>query len=153
VTAWKAARSLGIVVVVAMLAGCARPNAAGWWDEGTHAVDGYWVTWERPCVPEADEACTVAIETATTILKAKDPGVNITGAVIAGYPIQQGKDSSEVTVLLGGLWKPKFVIFDLDDGWRRTIGLTCGPDFSTGGNRDETLCWESEFEVWRVTGS
>ena len=148
-----AARSVGIVAFVAILTGCARPNADGWWDQGVHAVDGYWVMEERPCAPDIDEQCTVAIETATTILLAKDPGVTIAKAAIAGYPTQQGKDSSEMTVLLGGLWKPKFVIFDLADGWRKTIPLTCGPDFSTAGNRHETICWESEFEVWRVTGT
>ena len=152
-TMGAAARSPGILATLVIVSACARPNADGWWDEGTHAVDGYWVRQERPCAPETDEECTVAIETATALLKAKDPGAAITGAAIAGYPTQQGKDPSEATVILAGLWKPKFVIFDLADRSRRTIGLTCGPDMDVQAAIRPTVCWETEFEVWRVTGS
>lgn len=141
------------VVAMAIVAACARPNADGWWDQGVHAVDGYWVTWERPCVPETDEACTAAIEMATSILLAKLPGATVTGTVIAGYPIQQGRDPSEVTIVLGGLHKPKFVIFDIAGGPRQAIGLTCGPDLGVQDAIRPTVCWETEFEVWRVRGS
>ena len=144
---------IGIIAILLIVAACARPNAGGWWDHGVHAVDGYWVTWERPCVPEADEQCTAAIELATSILHAELPGATVTGSAIAGYPIQQGRDSSEVTIVLGGLHKPKFVILDIAGGPRQTIGLTCGPDMDVQDAIRPTVCWETEFEVWRVSGS
>lgn len=152
-TRGNAARCLGVVAVLAIVGACARPNADGWWDQGVHAVDGYWVRDERPCEPETDEQCTAAIDTATSILHAQLPKATITRAVTAGYPIQQGRDASEVTVLLGGLHKPRFVIFDIAGGPRRTIGLTCGPDLDVQAAIRPTVCWESEFEVWRVGGS
>jgi len=152
-TPGRAALIFSIVAAMAIVAACARPNAGGWWDQGAHAVDGYWVTEERPCEPEIDEACTAAIETATSILLAELPGATITRAVTAGYPMQQGRDSNEMTIVLGGLHKPKFVIFDIAGGPRRTIGLTCGPDLGVQDAIRPTVCWQSEFEVWRVTGS
>ena len=143
----------GIVVATAIVAACARPNADGWWDQGVHAVDGYWVTEERVCEPETDEQCSAAIEIATSILVDELPGATITKAVTAGYPMQQGRHSNEMTIVLGGLHKPKFVIFDLAGGPRRTIGLTCGPDLGVQAAIQPTVCWETEFEVWRVRGS
>lgn len=152
-TRGRVALPIGILAALVIGAACARPNADGWWDEGTHAVDGYWVRNERLCEPETDEECTAAIETATAILLAELPGARITGAVTAGYPTQQGRDPSEMTIVLGGLHKPRFVIFDVAGGPRRTIGLTCGPDLGVQDAIRPTVCWESEFEVWRVTGS
>ena len=148
-----ATRFVGMVAVAAVLTGCASPNADGWWDKSAHAVDGYWVTEERPCVPQEDEQCTAAIEEATSILHATEPGAEVTGAVTAGFPTMQGRDENEMTIVLGGLHKPKFVIFDLADGSRRTIGLTCGPDLDVQAYIRPTVCWASEFEVWRVSGS
>jgi hypothetical protein len=152
-TGGRAARFIGIVAALAIVAACARPNAGGWWDQGTHAVDGYWVTEERPCEPETDEQCTAAIEVATSILQTEFPGATITGAVTAGYPTRRGRDPSEMTINLGGLHKPKFVVFDIAGGPRHTIGLTCGPDLDVQAMIRPTVCWETEFEVWRVGGS
>jgi hypothetical protein len=148
----RTTRFIGLVAAAAVLIGCGSRNADGWWDQDVHAVDGYWVTEETVCTPD-EEACIAAIATATSILHAAEPGAVIIGAVTAHYPVMQGSDPNEMTVVLGGLHKPKFVIFDLADGSRRTIALTCGPDLSTGDSFRETACWESEFEVWRVTGS
>ena len=154
-TRWRAARFVGILATLAIVAACARPNADGWWDQGAHAVDGYWVTWEQPCVPETDEGCTAAIETATSILHAADPGAEITGAVTAGYPTMRGNGPNEVSFTFGGLAQPEFVILDLADGSRRTIGMHCGPGISADGSTltGVTACQPAEFEVWRVTGS
>ena len=152
-TRGRAALFIGIVAAMVIVAACARPNADGWWDQGAHAVDGYWVTEERPCEPETDEQCTAAIEIATSILHAELPLATITKAVTAGYPMQQGRDSNEMTIVLGGLHKPKFVIFDIAGGPRRTIGLTCGPDMDVQAAIRPTVCWETEFDVWRVSGS
>ena len=148
----KATHFIGIVAAAAVLAGCGSRNVDGWWDKDAHAVDGYWVTEETVCTPD-EETCIAAIATATTILHESEPGAVITGAVTAGYPMMQGSDPNEITIVLGGLHKPEFVIFDLADGSRRTIGLTCGPDLSVNGSINDTVCWESEFEVWRVSGT
>ena len=150
-----ATRILGILATLAIVTACARPNADGWWDEGAHAVDGYWVTSEQPCEPATDEGCAVAIETATSILHAEDPAAQVTGAVTAGYPMRNGDNPNEMTFTIGGLMEPEFVILDLADGTRRTIGLHCGPAMSEDGSTltGVTACQPAEFEVWRVTDS
>jgi hypothetical protein len=154
-TCGRAARFVGIVATLAIVLACARPNADGWWDEGTHAVDGYWVTWEQPCEPLTDEGCQVAIETATSILQATEPGATVTRAVKAGYPMMHGDSPNEMSFTFGGLVQPAFVILDLADGSRRTIGMQCGPAMSADGSTvtGRTACQPAEFEVWRVTGS
>ena len=148
----RAARFIGILAALVIVAACARPNADGWWDEGAHAVDGYWVTHEHPCEIQGDADCKTAIETATEVLHATDPGATITESVTAGYPTMRGNGPNEVTFTIGGLAEPRFVIFDLADGSRRTIGLTCEPAVD-GEVIGPTVCRETEFEVWRVTGS
>ncbi len=141
-----------MVAAAAIVVSCGSRNADGWWDQGVHAVDGYWLTEETVCTPDEEE-CITAIATATTILHAAEPGAVLTGAVTAGYPMMQGADRNEMTIVLGGLHKPKFVIFDLADGSRRTIGLICGADLSSDETIDETVCWEDQLETWRVSGS
>src|SRR5688572_28151023 len=152
----RAAQLIGLIVAATFLAGCAQaaPNRDGWWDRDVHEVDGYWVTWEQPCVRETDEGCTAAIETATSILQAADPVAEITGAVTAGYPTMRGNGPNEVSFTFGGLVQPEFVILDLADGSRRTIGMHCGPGMSADGSTltGVTACQPAEFEVWRVTG-
>src|SRR5688572_20965069 len=156
----RAARFVWILATLAIVAACARPNADGWWDEGAHAVDGYWVTWEQPCETETetetetDEGCTAAIEAATSILHGTDPRAKVTGAVRAGYPTMRGNGPNDVSFTFGGLVQPEFVILDLADGSRRTIGMHCGPGMSDDGSilTGVTACQPAEFEVWRVTG-
>ena len=149
----RAALLIGIVAAVAIIAACARPNADGWWDESAHAVDGYWVTHERPCEPEGDDECKAAIETATAILLGREPNAVITRAVTASYPTQRGKDPNEMTIIIGGLVEPRFAILDLADGSRRTIGLSCGPDLDSDDGNMRIICAGSDMETWRVTGS
>ena len=148
----RTTRVVGIIAALVIVAACARPNADGWWDESAHAVDGYWVTHEHPCEPQGDEDCKTAIEAATAILHATDPGATITEAVTAGYPTMRGDGPNEVSFTIGGLAEPRFVIFDLAGGSRRTIGLTCEP-FVDAEVIGPTVCRETEFEVWRVSGS
>jgi hypothetical protein len=152
-TRGRAARFLGIVVAAALVIGCGQsaPNRDGWWDSGVHEVDGYWVTAEYPCAPE-DDVCRVATETATDVLRQLYPAARITRAVMAGYPVQRGQTAKEFTIILGGLQRPYFVILDLADGTRRTIGLNCGPDFDPDGNM-RIVCAESAMETWRVNPS
>jgi hypothetical protein len=151
----RATRCIGFAAVAAILAGCASPNADGWWDQGVHAVDGYWVTWEQPCERATDQECRTAIDTATSILQAAEPGATITRAVTAGYPIMRGDGPNEVSFTFGGLVQPAFVILDLADGSRRTIGMQCGPGMSPDGSTlsGVTACQPAEFDVWRVGGS
>ena len=148
----RATRFIGIVAVIAVVSGCASPNADGWWDKDAHAVDGYWVTHETVCPPDEAE-CVAAIATATSILHAAEPDAEITSAVTAHYPSQKGDNENEVTFTIAALHTPRFVIFDLADGSRRTIGLTCGPDLDIQAQIRPTVCWENDMEVWRVTGS
>ena len=153
----RAGHCIGLIVAATFLTGCsqAAPNRDGWWDQGVHEVDGYWVTTELACEPATDEGCAAAIETATSIVHAEDPAAKITGAVIAGYPMRNGDNPNEMTFTIGGLMQPEFVILDLADGSRRTIGLHCGPGMSEDGSTltGETACQPAEFEVWRVSGS
>lgn len=149
-------RILQLIVIVAIAAGCGlgrSANADGWWDEGVHAVDGYWVTEERPCEQADPEICAAAVETAKAVLLERQPAATVTSAVLAGYPNQQGEHANEITINLGGLHKPQFVILDLADGTRRTVALTCGPDLSTEQTITNTVCWETDFDIWRVSGT
>jgi hypothetical protein len=156
-TRGRAARFIGFAMAATLMTGCAQPapNRDGWWDEGAHAVDGYWVTWEHPCEPQTDQGCTAAIETAASILHAAEPGAEITRAVSAGYPTMRGDGPNEVSFTFGGLVQPELVILDLADGSRRTIGMQCGPGMAADGSSltGVTACQPAEFEVWRVTGS
>ena len=93
------------------------PNRDGWWDQGVHEVDGYWVTWEQPCEPVTDGECRTAVDTATSILHADGPRrPQLTGAVRAGYPMMHGDGPNEMSFTFGGLVQPAFVILDLADG-------------------------------------
>jgi hypothetical protein len=148
-----AARFVSVAAIATVLAGCtSAPNRDGWWDEGIHEVDGYWITTEHPCSPEDDEGCQVAIDAAIAILRAREPDAVVTGAVAAGYPTRRGDDSAEITINIGGLQQPRFMILNLADGSRRTIGLSCGPGTSPAGTYPVYACEESEGELWRVTG-
>ena len=154
-TRGRVARLIGIVASLTLAAGCspsAAPNPDGWWDAGVHAVDGYWVAEESACATEDDDRCRAAIETATAVLRVREPSARVTRVVMAGYPIQRGQAAKDITIILGGLQQPQFVILDLADGSRRTIGLSCGPDFDPDGDMN-IVCAESEMEVWRVSGS
>jgi len=141
-----------LVALVALTACSSRaPNRDGWWDEGVHEVDGYWVTAEFPCTPENDEACTTAITAASAALRAREPGAAVTGGVFAAYPVQRGKDANEISIILTGLFQPRFVILDLADGSRRVIGLMCGPEFSATRVDPVLACHENDMSTWRAT--
>jgi len=151
----RVAQVIGLVVAAALAIGCSKspaPNPDGWWDLGVHEVDGYWVTEEHACSVEQDDLCGPAVETATSAIHQREPDAQIIRASMAGYPVQRGQTAKEITIILAGLQQPQFVILDLADGSRRTIGMNCGPDFDHDGNM-RIVCAESELETWRVTGS
>lgn len=153
-TRGRAALFVGLIAV--LIAGCTRsapPNPDGWWDASVHAVDRYWVTDEYPCASDDGDWCRVAVETATAALRQCDPNARVTRAVMAGYPKQRGQTAKDITIILGGLQQPQFVILDLADGSRRTIGLSCGPDFDPDGGTMHIVCAGSDMETWRVSGS
>jgi hypothetical protein len=146
-----------MVVAAALVAACspAAPNHDGWWDPGVHAVDGYWVTEEHPCAPEGPEGpenCVAALEAATAILHADEPGARITAGALADYPNARGEGPNEITINIAGLFHPTFMILDLADGSRRTIGLSCGPGTSAAGVYPVMVCEEQDMPLWRVTG-
>ena len=144
----------GLVLAAVGLAGCGlggERNADGWWDRGAHAVAGYWINEETQCSLD-DGGCGAPGRIARGILLAREPAAVIAAASTAGHVAMGGHDPHELTITLGGLWQPQFVVFDLADGTRRTIAMTCGPDYSLPEHSGETTCWESEFDIWRVRG-
>ena len=147
-----ASRWLALAAIV--LAGCASsaPNADGWWDPGVHAVDGYWVTEESPCEPANDQGCAAAAKEAEATVLAADPDAAVTRVIAAGWPARRGDNADEVTMNLAGLQQPRFIILDLADGSRRTIGMNCGPEIVDGAYPVE-VCHAAEFDLWRVRGS
>jgi hypothetical protein len=66
--------------------------------------------------------------------------------------MRRGDGPNDVTLTFAGLQQPSFVILDLADGTRRTIGLHCGPE-TVDGNYPVIVCRAAEFDPWRVGGS
>jgi hypothetical protein len=121
------------------------PNPDGWWDEGVHAVDGYWVTAEAAC-PGVDTFCQHAIVVAKATFEKNEPESIVTTASIAGYPRCRGSRPNVGCFIFAGLTTPRIVILDLQDGTRRVVTLSCGA-FDSGGRFD---CMPQRYDFMRV---
>jgi hypothetical protein len=123
-----------------------RPNEDGWWDEGVHEVDGYWVTSEGEC-PESDVYCQPTIRSAEAILLSSDPTAIVTNAWMAGYPQCRGESPYRGCIVFAGLVNPRLVILDLENGSRRVVTLRCGA-FEAGSGKFD--CEPTELEIFKI---
>jgi hypothetical protein len=91
---------------------------------GFHVVDGYWLGPETACSDaNAPDYCLAAVATATLDLEAQGSHTQIVRAVIA----PQSCDATTYVFCANGGMKTAtlFVVFDLADGTRQTVGLLC----------------------------
>ena len=118
-----AVASVAVIVVAILIPDGRQPNADGWWDEGVHAVDGYWVKSETECVP-GDSYCQTQVRASVDVLHVQEPDAVMTKAWMASYPQQRKRYGGFIG--FAGLANPAMVILDLADGRRRMITLRCG---------------------------
>ena len=137
------------ILVIAIAVAACGPTGPRWVGEDIHAVDGYWVDTERPCLPVD---CATELREAVRALPAAD-AEQIVGAALAGYP-NGYVDSSCKTILMttGGLWQPHIIVFDLADGRRRVVMLACMGPMTTGDGAlvEPKKCMQQEFVNLRV---
>ena len=142
-------RSAALLIVVVSAVACAAQAAGGWYDAGVHDVDGYWLTAEHRCGWPTPVPCEEkAVAAAVTALRQSEPDADVVGASMAGYPSQRTRPG-EIDFAFAGLQTPRFVILDLGDGTRRTIGLMCGA-LRHVGDRVEEGCVLNDMDMFRV---
>jgi hypothetical protein len=124
-------RLLGVLLVVLV-------GFGAWWvthsvvgsASGFHVVDGFWLGPESTCTDaNAPDYCAAAIQTATEILEAQRPDVNIVRAAIAPPSCNA---TTYVVCTTAGLGRAFFVVFDLGDGSRLPVGVECQGTLTQG---------------------
>jgi hypothetical protein len=140
---------LAFAAAVALVASCspAVVSPDGWWDPGVHAVDGYWVTEERPCVVGVEWGCEFMRDTALAVIQEREPGAIVDRIVTAGWPSM--REANQQAFTFAGLTTPRFVIVDLADGSRRVVGLMCGA-LSHDGGFQRLGCIPDDLSMFRV---
>lgn len=139
-------------VLLALATVACAPTGPRWVGENIHAVDGYWVDTETPCLPGDGTDCMVAVLAASRSIPAAD-AQQVVAAWIAQYPTSY-VDSSGNTILTatGGMFQPTIVILDMADGRRRVVTQLCRGAVTTGGGAvvERPTCMPGELQNLRV---
>jgi hypothetical protein len=147
-------RSAVLLVGAAVSIACTAPASApgGWYDAGVHAVDGYYVTAEERCGSPSPFPCEeMAFVAALAALQESEPGAVVVGVSMAGYPNEREREG-QVDFVFAGLQTPRFVILDIGDGTRRTIGMMCGA-LSLDNGQVKEGCVPNDLEKFRVSAA
>lgn len=135
-----------LVTVVALAGACSDQSMPQWVDDGVHAVDGYWVLSEQPCVAVSSHQCTTFAAIAETALGI-DPRL-VVGVALAGLPQLWERSNGQIAITLprssGTLVA---VVLDLADGTRRVTGVGCLGVPNADGS---TTCLASPLDTYRV---
>ncbi|HEX8940203.1 MAG TPA: hypothetical protein VF763_08560 [Candidatus Limnocylindrales bacterium] len=114
----------------------------------SHFVDGYRLGTETSCAPVVAPHCDLAIATARDVLLRALPQARITATSMA----EPGCNPADHTVCIqAGLAKAVFVVFDLSDGSRHAIGLSCTGDVfrQDGALEQHAACQHADLAAAR----
>ena len=122
----KAMLAIAIPVVIMGYALFDQPDY-----EGPHVIDGYHIGREIRCPGTSGNSyCAVAVPVATEALVSRDPGAVVVRASIAEQMC------SDTICTTAGLARQYFVVFNLEDGSRKAIGVACGALVVDGALKD-----------------
>jgi len=120
--AWVAVAFIGILLLaVGVLWSDVLPPPAPGPSRENHVVDGQALGPESTGCPLLALDCEVAIAAAKPVLETQDPEVIVTATSFA----QPACPDGTIPCTFAGLSRQLFVVFDLQGGSRRAIGVTC----------------------------
>jgi hypothetical protein len=121
--AWVAVAFIGILLLAfgALWRAVSPPSSSGSGRDENHVVDGQALGPESTACLLLALDCDIAVAAAMPVLKTQDPEVIVTATSFA----QPACPDGTIPCTFAGLSRLMFVVFDLEGGSRRAIGLMC----------------------------